>query len=629
MKQYKLLNLKLLPNNVKVRTFCNIEISFSIDFHIPQDSFLIFRFRGGRNNKNDWYLLQVEDPSIKGFANITTEPSIKMIPLVITGKDLLIKFLISEVSGLPKDTKLKFTITNTLTQSMVEMNKKIEIFIELPNQTKIYFSNPPILNILNDKFNHINIICPSIVIPKKNFKILLRIEDYNKNLVKEFQGKIQLYCVNLKNNKSIKIEEIELNKVHEGLFRTKTNLIQTPGIYIIKGVFNDLSFDSNPIECQQKSPDRMLFWGYIHGHTNKSDGMRDLAEYFNNLLDAGLDFGTNTEHDHLYETSDDDFKEIRNIVKKFHKDNEFVSFFGYEYGTWYTGYGDICIYHYDENIPIIRSEINKYNSPSKVIKYLKRYKGKVLMISHHSALRPGYRNWDYFDNTIEKLVEIYSTWGNQEYPSHEDNPLPPRYKFYGYGKHALKRGAILEKKGSFVRDALQKGYKLGFTAGGDDHFGFYPSGQIDPDNGLYPPGIMAIWAKELTKKSIWEALNDRKCYGTTGTRVILRFCIDEYFMGEIIKLNDAEKLAKKRILKISIISPILTEKIELIRNNEVILKNELNSKIIALEHVDREPFNKISLKHSSEKENFIFYYVRIFLVDNNMAWSSPIWIIQR
>ena len=38
-------------------------------------------------------------------------------------------------------------------------------------------------------------------------------------------------------------------------------------------------------------------------------------------------------------------------------------------------------------------------------------------------------------------------------------------KFFGYGKNAKKRGAILEKKKCFVQDALARGFKLGFTAG--------------------------------------------------------------------------------------------------------------------------------------------------------------------
>jgi hypothetical protein len=276
----------------------------------------------------------------------------------------------------------------------------------------------------------------------------------------------------------------------------------------------------------------------------------------------------------------------------------------------------------------MRSEVNKYNSTSKLNQNLKPYEGKVLLIAHHTALRPGYRNWDYFNNEIEKLVEIYSTWGNQEYSYKEGNPIPPRYKFFGHGKHARKRGAIIEKKESFVSDALKRGYKLGFTAGGDDHFGLYPSGSIDPDNGIYPPGIMAIWINDLSKKSLWEALNNRKCYGTTGPRVIVEFYLNSHFMGDIVNLNDEPELSEGRIITIDIISPITIEKVELVRNNIVIKKiDDINSIKVEVTHMDTDNFEDMALKHTTQEEDFVFYYARIFLSNNNMAWSSPIWLI--
>lgn len=628
MKQKKLLDVSVSPKNIKVRSYCSLKISFSLDFDIPQDSLLNFRFRGGRNNKNDWYFLQVNDPNMNGFAQISIIPSISLIPLVITGKELIIKYIITEKLGIKKNSKIELRIVKTLAQSLVEMNKKIDIYLELPDKNKINFSNPPTLNLINDKFNHITILCPSIAIVNQKFKIILRIEDKYKNLVKDFRGKIELQYLNMDDALAVKIKDVQVHERFNGLFRIVDFSIPHSGIYLITCYHKIKTYISNPIKCVQIKPKKRLYWGYIHGHTNKSDGVRDPNEYFHNMIDAGLDFGTNTEHDHINETSDEDFNEIRTIVKKFYEENVFVSFFGYEYGKWFTGHGDICIYHYDDGIPIFRSEINKYNSPLKLNKNLRKYRDKILLISHHSALRAGYRNWDYFDNSIEKLVEIYSTWGNQECSFQDGNPLPPRYKFYGYGKHALKRGAILEKKGSFVRDALQKGYKLGFTAGGDDHFGLYPSGEIDPDDGLYPPGIMAIWAEKLTKKSIWNALNDRKCYGTTGPRVIIEFYLDSYFMGDIIELNKEKRLAKTRILNIGIISPINIIKLEIIRNNGVFHKILINRFTFVGRFEDNVPLKIIFLTHISQKERFVFYYLRFFLENDHMAWSSPIWVIQ-
>jgi len=363
--------------------------------------------------------------------------------------------------------------------------------------------------------------------------------------------------------------------------------------------------------------------------------MRSVYEYFANLIKAGLDFGTSTEHDHAWETSDEDFNEVKKLVEKYNNNDTFVSLFGYEYGTWYSGYGDICIYHKDNNIPIFRSNVNKYNSTKKLFKNLKHYKDKILLIGHHTALRPGHRNWEYFDQSLEKLVEIYSTWGNQEYPYSEGNPLPPRYKFFGYGKYARKRGAILGKEGSYVKEALQRGYKLGFVAGGDDHFGLFPSGPIDIDNGIYPSGIMAIWSykDKLDKNELWKALNNRKCYGTTGPRVILEFWLEKFFMGDIIELfeNENNNLYYKRKLSLKIYSPLLIRKIEIVRNNKIIADIIVESKNYNLNYIDTEDFNLISLNHTNPKknENFCFYYPRIFLSNQHMAWGSPIWLVQK
>ncbi len=625
--KFRVENLKIEPESVIVRNLVNISISFNISFDLPKDSSLIFRLRGGRNNKNDWYYLQPFDPNLNGFIELNLSPPVKLNPMLITGKDLLIKYLVCNERGIKKDTIFQLNIYNTLVQSLVEQSKKIEIMVELPNKKPILIENSPAINVINEQDFDITLISPSLVVVNEEFKVLIRVEDRFKNLVKNFDQKIQLYEFKPPDKRSF-LRNIEFNESNKGLLIKRGLKHSKPGIFYFEVLFKNQYFKSNPIICKEKPMERRLYWGYIHGHSLKSDGIREPEDYFENLINAGLDFGTVTEHDHLWETSDEDFEEIKQTVKEYHKNREFISIFGYEWGSWYSGYGDICIYNYDDTIPVFRSDLNKYNSTRKLIKNLKPYEDKVLMIAHHTALRPGYRNWTYFDNALEKLVEIYSTWGNQEYPSIKGNPLPPRYKFFGYGKYARKRGAVLEKRDSFVSDALERGYKLGFVAGGDDHFGIYPSGSIDPDNGIYPPGIMAVWAENLTKESLWEALNNRKCYGTTGPRIIIEFLVNNYFMGDIIAVEKETYLNSERIINLSLFSPIPIKKIELIRNNSVIDFKTLNHEETTYEYIDSDLFNDVALKHIQKNEIFIFYYIRVFLSNNNMAWSSPIWLIK-
>ncbi|MBD3196450.1 MAG: DUF3604 domain-containing protein [Candidatus Lokiarchaeota archaeon] len=598
---------------------------FTLDADFEHGTKLIFRLRGGRNNKNDWYFLQPYDHDRKGYVSLKSNKPISYIPIQITGKELAIHYLIVDKGGLHGEYHLTLSVKNTLSQSIIEDKKKIEILIQFPNKLPKLIDPIPRIKVEDNGFDHFNIICPSLVQNSEKFNLIVRAEDEFNNIVKDFEDKIELSLSNYQTTEiPLSVHNFESN--NKGILKILNLSISSSGIYYFFINYQGKKYFSNPIISKREEINKKLFWGYIHGHTNKSDGMLEMKKYFQNLVNAGLDFGTSTEHDHSWETSDRDFSEIEEIVEKYNTRDDFASIFGYEYGTWYTGYGDICIYHFDNSVPILRSDINKYNSTNKIIKNLIQFKGKVLFIGHHTALRSGYRNWDYFNNSLEKLVEIYSTWGSQEYSFEEGNPIPPRYKFFGKGPYARKRGAILGKKGSYVKDALQRGYKLGFVAGGDDHYGAFPSGMIDLDNGIYPSGIMAIWTEELTKESIWKALNNRKCYGSTGSRIIIEFWLEKFFMGDIINLNDHKPLGKSRKLRLIIRSPLKIKKIELIRNNDIYKSIQVNDMNFEWKLQDNSKFEEIFLDHFDMNERFIFYYPRIFLEDLNMAWASPIWI---
>ena len=140
---------------------------------------------------------------------------------------------------------------------------------------------------------------------------------------------------------------------------------------------------------------------------------------------------------------------------------------------------------------------------------------------------------------------------------------------------------------------------------------------------------MAVWAKQLTKESIWNALLNRRCYGSTGPRVIIEFHLAQFFMGDIIDLELFSQLQSKREIILKIVSPIKINKVELIRNNSIYKTFDVNSTKTELNLIDNEKFKDFSLTHTNSKEKFAFYYPRIILEDENMAWASPIWLINK
>jgi hypothetical protein len=83
----------------------------------------------------------------------------------------------------------------------------------------------------------------------------------------------------------------------------------------------------------------------------------------------------------------------------------------------------------------------------------------------------------------------------------------------------------------FLEEAMERGLRVGFAANSDDHT-CRPGLTLTADRFTTRGGYTGIYAKELTREALWEALWSRRCYATTGDRVILRVDVDGRMMGE-------------------------------------------------------------------------------------------------
>jgi hypothetical protein len=262
---------------------------------------------------------------------------------------------------------------------------------------------------------------------------------------------------------------------------------------------------SNPILCLRLVDDNVcsrfrLFWGDLHGQVKLAE---KIDEYFRFARDvSGVDFASHQRNDH--EVSSEDWMVTKRVVKEVNKPGRFVAFLGFEWSGQHEVGGDHNVYFLDDDEPIRRSGHEMVEDKSDVdtdLTHIKDvyalYREKRVFIIPHVGGRPA--NIDFHDPSLEPVVEIHSTHGTFEW---------------------------------FLRDVLRKGYRVGFVAGSDDYKlrlgGAYPG---VGDRRFVRGGLVAVYAKDLSREGVYEALKSRRCYGTTGERIILKVYADNHFMG--------------------------------------------------------------------------------------------------
>lgn len=129
----------------------------------------------------------------------------------------------------------------------------------------------------------------------------------------------------------------------------------------------------------------------------------------------------------------------------------------------------------------------------------------VILIPHVGGR---YANLDFHEPSLEPLIEIYSGWGLFEW---------------------------------FLNEALRRGMKVGFVAGSDDHRGRPGASMPGIHTFSVYGGLTCILAEELTRESLFKALRSRRCYATSGQRILLDVSCNGHLMGEEFRLEGKPK----------------------------------------------------------------------------------------
>ena len=293
--------------------------------------------------------------------------------------------------------------------------------------------------------------------------------------------------------------------------------LSTPGLHTISVKDNSgREASSNPIVVRKNRPKFSLYWGDFHGQTKQTVGTGSLDEYFNFVIDvAGLDFGAWQGND--FQVTKKLWSDVKKIVKGFNDPGRFITFLGYEWSGLTPAGGDHNIYFLGDEGDLHRSNHWLIDDKSDedtdrypISELWKTFSGRkdVMAIAHVGGR---HANFDFYNPEHVPLIEVHSHHGTFEW---------------------------------FLEEALERRFKVGFVANSDDHTcrpGLTPPADMFTTRG----GYTGVYAKELTREALWEALWSRRCYATTGDRVILWVDVDGHLMGEEYKGSGSPLISVK------------------------------------------------------------------------------------
>jgi len=458
----------------------------------------------------------------------------------------------------------------------------------------------PAVQVTGGEASQLFIVLPSIAGEGEDLPVKVTARDENVNTAPSFSGKVILAPRDTIESAG----EIDVESTGRG--RIRSEHISSASPFRLRATCHETKVRglSNPSLLAHGDAPERIFWGDLHVMTGISAGLGRPAGAFEYAREKSyLDFCAVTDGDHAdgYFT-DGEWEETKAAVREFHDPGRFVTLLASEYHERKVA-GDKNVYYRTDDGPLLRWSDLEGDQPEALWEALKGR--RALTVPHHTVSgSAGLRPWEHHDPEFQRLVEVYSIWGNSEC----EGSARPNYWHNDFENS--------------VRKGLEKGYRMGIIASGDSHDGLAGNSSWMRVRRGWRNGLVAVWATELTREAVFDALWNRSCYGTTGERIILSFTLNGAKMGSELSL-DSDRAG--RCIRVRAIGTVRISRIVIVRNGEEVRIHSGTGEDESFTWSDEEDFQKVSLT-DYEGKHFISYYVRIEQADGELAWSSPIWV---
>ena len=342
---------------------------------------------------------------------------------------------------------------------------------------------------------------------------------------------------------------------------------------------------------------RRVLFGDMHQHTAHSDGCGSLEDLWMAARDRrDLDFAAITDHDRFCRRSlgPATWRTMCQLADAFDQPGQFAALPAYEYtGPRYPGPGHKCVYFGDQVPDRVPDK-----DVDTIFDACRELGG--LAIPHHVGWTGG--DFSHHDPAVQPVWEICSVHGCYECEGASCGP-PPR------------SDCVLP--GQFVRDALDAGLRFGFIGSTDSHGLDWHHG-IAPRRNPFSTGLACVLAEEPSRAAVLGALRARRCYATSGARIVVAAEVDGAPMGSELPADAGGTLAVELegtapIARVVLVTPAAEDVLEPARSPG------------AAPAADPSRFAARAALPRPDRAGF-YFYLRVEQSDGHCAWSSPFWI---
>jgi len=468
----------------------------------------------------DWGPFQTEDPKAANYVSATTTGRAKNLIIDVNRRHAGLRpywngLVITARDG---DLKMGDTVTITLGDQSgggpgvraptvtLHLDQEFRFMVDPMNGgsqvTAVRLLGSPQVRTVAGQATRLEALWPSEAVAGEETWLLVKAKDKWGNAAKSYEGEIQFDDADIEGLP----QSYRFLPDDQGFHRFDGIKVPADGDHVID--IRDIDYPNFTAQTNvmmvKQNPSLKLYCGDLHGQNNRDSAtVEQYASYARGF--GGTEFMSWGKNDfHVTSKEWDDYRKVSEI---FNEPGRFVVFPGYEWsGTTGRGGDHNVIYlnaqqqlyrsgYVEEDLRGYAPETDRYSIDSLVSSL---DPNNAFLMPHIGGRRA---NLDFYNEKFMPFIEIYSDHGQFEW---------------------------------FLREALDRGLKVGFTASSDDAYG--KMGDSIPGDKLFAVhgGITCVYANDLSRRSLWQAFKSRRVYGTTGERMQLRFKAGEHWLGEEI-----------------------------------------------------------------------------------------------